>query len=251
MFRIPSTSLGIPFHVLLLSLFLLLLGNSQARSLKEKEQEILLKMKQEWRNPPSLSSWNSSTSHCSWTGISCVQGFITHISLFNMSITGAIPLPIANLRNLTYIDFSYNYMTGEFPAVLYSCSKLQYLDLSHNRFAGVIPDDIQSLSGLMFLNLGFNNFSGQIPVGIGRLVALQALYLDSNKFNGTFPVEIGNLYNLEELYLSHNEFEPSRIPSEFTQLKKLVLLDISNTGLIGEIPHSMDCPDISHNQSVI
>ncbi|XP_010267130.1 PREDICTED: receptor-like protein kinase HSL1 [Nelumbo nucifera] len=242
MCRTIPTSFSFPISLptlLLLHLFLsslVLQGNSQSGI---DELSILLKLKQHWGDQPPMNSWNSSLSPCNWTGISCVHGSVTKISFYNQNITGKIPPAICGLNNLTYLDLSYNYIPGEFPTLLYNCSKLQYLDLSQNYFVGTLPDDIHRLSSLSFLNLGANNFSGDIPSTIGRLSALKRLYLYQNLFNGTFPPDIGNLSNLEALEMAYNKFVPSRIPVQFTRLKKLTYLWMARTNLIGEIPVSI------------
>ncbi|KAF5187695.1 Receptor-like protein kinase [Thalictrum thalictroides] len=205
-----------------------------------QEQAILLNLKQQWNNPPSLNSWTntdgSGSHYCNWTGVVCTNGFVTEISLSNINITNKIPQSICQLQNLTHIDLSYNYIPGEFPIVLYNCSKLQYLDLSQNYFVGPIPSDIDRISTLQSLNLGANNFSGDIPASIGNLTELRKLFLFQNQFKGTFPAEIGNLLNLVELGLAFNQFVPSTIPKEFGKLKNLLYLWMADTNLIGEIP---------------
>ncbi|PIA64624.1 hypothetical protein AQUCO_00100236v1 [Aquilegia coerulea] len=203
-----------------------------------QEQTILLKLKQQWNNLPPLKSWsNTDGSHyCNWTGITCTNDFVTAISFSNMNITEKIPATLCELKNLTLIDLSLNYIPGEFPTVLYNCSKLQTLDLSQNYFVGPIPADIDRISTLRSLNLGANNFTGDIPASIGNFTELKQLFLFQNQFNGTFPAEIGNLLNLEQLGLAYNQFVPSTIPKEFGKLKKLWYLWMKGMNLIGEIP---------------
>nr|DAD44581.1 TPA_asm: hypothetical protein HUJ06_002810 [Nelumbo nucifera] len=239
MSTIPSTSLGISrplFASLLLLFFLPLQAISQTTY---DEQSILLKLKQDWKNQPPMDSWKSSLPFCNWTGITCDNGSVTGISFGNWNINGPIPPIICNLSNLNHLDLTLNYITGEFPTFLYNCSKLVYLDLSQNYFVGRIPDDIHRLSRLTYLNLEANNFTGDIPAAIGRLSELKTLSLVQNLFNGTFPPEIGDLSNLEFLQMAYNGFLPSRLPVQFGRLKKLTLLWMASTNLIGEIPESI------------
>ncbi|KAF2285216.1 hypothetical protein GH714_039033 [Hevea brasiliensis] len=156
-----------------------------------------------------------------------------------MNINGTIPPFICDLNNLTVLDCFNNSFTGMFPVALFNCSKLQFLDLSQNLFVGFIPDDIDRFSRLSSLNVSGNNFTGNIPAAIGLLQKLKELDFDQNKFNGTFPPEIGNLSNLERLSMAYNGFLPSRLPSSFTQLKKLKWFWISHSNLIGEIPEAI------------
>ncbi|KAH8482074.1 hypothetical protein H0E87_029517 [Populus deltoides] len=244
----------IMFSLHFLALFLLFLDHANAQ-LHDQEQAILLRLKQYWQNPSSLDRWTpSSSSHCTWPGVACTNNSITQLLLDNKDISGTIPPFISDLKNLKVLNFSNNSIIGKFPVVVYNFSKLEILDLSQNYFVGTIPDDIDSLSRLSYLNLCANNFTGNIPPAIGRIPELRTLYLHYNLFNGTFPAEIGNLSKLEELYMAHNGFLPSKLPSSFTQLKKLRELWISEANLIGEIPQmigemvALEHLDLSENE---
>ncbi|XP_077217679.1 uncharacterized protein LOC143852132 [Tasmannia lanceolata] len=227
-------------YILFLLLFLSLpfQGKSQVGTEASEEQQILLKIRQEWGNHLALLSWNGP--HCNWTGISCIGGSVTGISLFNRSMPGEIPSAICDLKNLTKINLSLNYFSGKFPISLYNCMNLESLDLSQNIFVGEIPQDIYRISTLKYLNLSSNNFSGQIPSGIGGLTKLVDLHLEYNQLNGSLPAEIGNLTNLENLWLANNPFTAVRIPPEFGKLNKLKFLWMRSLDLIGEIPESFD-----------
>ncbi|XP_031272148.1 receptor-like protein 52 [Pistacia vera] len=215
-----------------------------------------MKLKQHWKNPPPITHWTpSNTNHCSWPEITCTRNSITRLYLNNTSISQTVPSFICDLKNLTLLDLNYNDISGEFPRVLYSCSKLEYLDLSKNYFVGPIPDDIDSLSQLRHLSLGSNNFSLDIPASVGNLTELRVLQLYRNQFNGSFPPEIGSLHNLEILELAYNtKFVPSKLPSNFSQLRNLKTLWMTESNLIGEIPESignmtaLEWLDISQNR---
>ncbi|XP_022132218.1 receptor-like protein kinase HSL1 [Momordica charantia] len=212
------------------------------------DHAILLKLKEQWGNPPSLWLWNSSSSPCDWPEIVCREGVVTGISLGWKNITGGIPASICNLKNLTALDLSWNYIPGEFPEVLYNCSNLKYLDLSGNYFVGPIPQGIDRIQTLQYMDLGANNFSGDIPATIGRLSDLRTLNICRTQLNGTLPVEIGNLSNLETLKMAYNTLlVPSPIPQDFGKLKKLKYLWLTKSNLISEIPESiLDILSLEH-----
>ena len=125
-----------------LSFLLLLFGHANSESqLNDKEQTVLLKLKQHWQNPPSLSHWQippslshlnslNSSHHCNWSEITCTNGTITQLLLQNKNITQTVPPFICDLKNLIVINLSNNFIPQEFPKALYSCSKLEDLDLS-------------------------------------------------------------------------------------------------------------------------
>ncbi|XP_030512966.1 receptor-like protein kinase HSL1 [Rhodamnia argentea] len=233
----PFRKLGLPLLFLsLLSIPFCVISQGQATD----ELAALLNLKQQWGNPPALQSWTSSSpTLCGWPEINCTGGSVTGLLLEDMNITEPIPPSICDLKSLTQLNLSWNYIPGGFPRALYNCSKLQILDLSQNYFVGPIPSDIDQLSGLTYLDVGGNNFSGDIPAEIGRLRGLQTLNLYQNQFNGTFPKEIGDLANLEVLRMAYNdEFVPAMIPKEFGQLKKLRFLWMKQCNLIDGIPES-------------
>ncbi|KAL2925493.1 Receptor-like protein kinase HSL1, partial [Bienertia sinuspersici] len=225
--------------LLLLSSFLLtslpILVISQNPS---TEQEILLKIKQQWKNQPPMQSWNSNTPHCQWQGINCTGGeSVTGINLNSKDIKGEIPSSICDLNNLTSLDLGNNYITGNFPTFLYNCTKLQSLVLYSNLFVGKLPNDINKLSSdLQYFDVSANNFTGDIPSSLAELKELTFLHLDSNLFNGTFPSELGTLENLEILLLAYNPFSPANLPKEFGMLKSLKYFRMTQCNLVGEIP---------------
>ncbi|KAF7813882.1 receptor-like protein kinase 5 [Senna tora] len=233
-----------PFYFLLVFILFLGYANSQSE-LYDQEHAILLKLKEYLQNPSFLSHWTpSNSSHCSWPEIQCsstpINGSVIGLYLINTNITQEIPSFLCDLKNLTTIEFQWNYLPGEFPTSLYNCSKLEYLDLSNNYFVGKIPDDIDRLANLQFLSLNGNNFSGDIPASIGRLKELRTLQLSYCLFNGTYPDEIGNLSNLEVLYIYQNRLLlPSKFPSSFIQLKNMKDFQMFESNLIGEIPENI------------
>ncbi|WJZ84779.1 hypothetical protein VitviT2T_004368 [Vitis vinifera] len=249
----PFLFTKIPFPALFLLLVFSLTFQVISQNL-DAERSILLDVKQQLGNPPSLQSWNSSSSPCDWPEITCIDNIVTEISLSYKTITKKIPARICDLKNLIVLDVSYNYIPGEFPDIL-NCSKLEYLLLLQNSFVGPIPADIDRLSRLRYLDLTANNFSGDIPVAIGRLRELFYLFLVQNEFNGTWPTEIGNLSNLEQLAMAYNDkFRPSALPKEFGALKKLKYLWMTKANLMGEIPESfnnlssLELLDLSNNK---
>ncbi|CAL5205262.1 unnamed protein product [Lathyrus oleraceus] len=248
MSELPFFMLKFPCYLFLLLTFIIPFKViSQPTS---SEETILLTLKRQLGDPPSLQSWKPSpSSPCGWPEINCTGGSVTELLLPNKDITiQELPSTICNLKNLTKLDLSNNSIAGEFPTWMYNCSNLRYLDLSQNYFAGKISDDIGNLKTLTYLNLAGNSFTGDIPAGIGKLSNLQTLYLFQNNFNGTIPREIGDLSNLETLGLADNFLlKPMAIPFEFGKMKNLKFMWISKCNLIGTIPESfMNLTNLEH-----
>ncbi|KAK9079818.1 hypothetical protein SSX86_001491 [Deinandra increscens subsp. villosa] len=233
---LPTPLRTIPFVLIIVIEFLYV--NSQ--KFLVSEQTILLNLKQQWGNPPSLTNWNASSSPCNWPEITCnTNASVIVLKLESKGLTGALPPPICDLQNLENMLLTDNYLTGEFPRVLYNCSKLIQLDISQNAFVGTLPDDIDRLSRLKYADLGANNFTGDIPPAIGNLSELMYLQLYQNLFDGSIPSEIGNLSNLLILGLAYNNFATPEIPPEFGRLGNLTKLWMPQTNLIGKIPESL------------
>ncbi|KAG2649650.1 receptor-like protein kinase HSL1 [Panicum virgatum] len=235
-------------HSYLLLLFFLLVflaSTSSSRSMAQAtDQETLLTINKDWGSPSALSSWNpqNASSYCSWAGVSCNKnGQVTKLSFPNLNIINPIPASICTLKNLLYLDLSYNNLTDQFPTALYGCSALSFLDLSNNHFSGALPADIDKLSSEMeHLNLSCNGFTGSVPSAIAAFPKLKSLVLDTNSFNGTYPSSaIAELSELETLTLAHNPFAPGPIPDEFASLKKLKTLWMSEMNLTGGLPDEL------------
>ncbi|KAK8935523.1 LRR receptor-like serine/threonine-protein kinase HSL2 [Platanthera zijinensis] len=229
-----------PFPLLLL----LTVSILYSQSTTETEKQILLNIKNEWGNPTSLSSWNSSGDHCKWPGIKCTGdggGNVSGIYLPNKNLTLPIPASLCNLHGLSHIDLSFNNIPGTFPSVLYNCSALEFLDISQNLFVGELPSDIDSMPRFLTdLILSANNFTGDIPASISRLPAIKRLHLDYNLFNGIIPLEMGNISTLESLWLAANPFLPGSIPPEFGNLTSLSFLWMTNINLAGGMPETLE-----------
>uniref|UniRef100_A0A0D9VDX1 non-specific serine/threonine protein kinase n=1 Tax=Leersia perrieri TaxID=77586 RepID=A0A0D9VDX1_9ORYZ len=232
-------------------------SHPQSTNQSDDEHQILLELKKHWGSSPDLGRWNfDSVAHCNWGGITCTNGAVTAISLPSQKFVKPLPPSICLLKNLTYLDLSYNNISSPFPTMLYNCSNLKYLDLSNNSFAGQLPNDINSLSALLeHLNLSANHFIGRIPPSIGLFPKLKSLLLDNNQIDGTYPAkDISNLVNLERLTLAVNPFLPAPVPVEFGRLTRLSYLWMSDMNMTGEIPESLsslrelDLLDLSSNK---
>ncbi|RVX06789.1 putative inactive leucine-rich repeat receptor kinase XIAO [Vitis vinifera] len=195
---------------------------------------------------PSLSELHLSSCGLSVLPRSLPSSNLTSLSILVLSNNGfnsTIPHWLFQLRNLVYLDLSFNNLRGsildafanrtclESLRKMGSLCNLKTLILSENDLNGEITEMIDVLSGcnkcsLENLNLGLNELGGFLPNSLGNLSNLQSVLLWDNSFVGSIPNSIGNLSNLEELYLSNNQMSGT-IPETLGQLNKLVALDIS------------------------
>jgi len=159
---------------------------------------------------------------------------LTLLNLAQNQLSGVLPQELGNLTNLHVLQLQYNNLNGTIPTQIGQLSKLLTLNLSSNSLGGSIPSDIANLSRLNFLYLQGNNLSGSIPTSIGNLGVLLELQLGENRLGGVIPEM--SLVNLQvALNLSSNLFR-GPIPSSFSSLINLEILDLSNNRFSGQIP---------------
>ncbi|XP_024030777.1 piriformospora indica-insensitive protein 2-like [Morus notabilis] len=182
----------------------------------------------------------------------------------NPSLVGTMPTAIGYLRKLNSLVLLENGLSGKLPMEMGNLVKLRKLVLQANHFAGQIPTSFGQLGQLLILDLSRNNLSGSMPLSFGSLSSLLKLDLSNNVLQGKLPMELGNLKNLTLLDLGKNNFSGGLVESleemgslkemvisnnpklggdlrniQWKYLRKLEILDLSNTGLAGEIPGAM------------
>ena len=105
-------------------------------------------------HPGVLASWNQSSSHCSWAGVTCSrrhQWRVVALDLSAQGLAGTISPAIGNLTFLRSLNLSFNGLRGEIPPSVGSLRRLQQLDLGVNMLAGVIPTNISRCTSLRVL----------------------------------------------------------------------------------------------------
>lgn len=182
--------------------------------------------------------WLQTESPCSWYGVTCTEGRVTGLSLWQNNLHGSIPPELGKLSSLQSLDLSFNQIAGSIPAELGQLSLLRSLQLCFNQLSGSIPPELGNLTNLQSLNLYANQLSGNIPRELGQLANLQSLSLDRNQLSGTIPTELGQLTNLTGLNLDSNQLTGS-IPTELSRLTNLIALGLGNNQLAGNVPPTL------------
>ncbi|KAL0299383.1 UNVERIFIED_CONTAM: putative LRR receptor-like serine/threonine-protein kinase IRK [Sesamum radiatum] len=185
------------------------------------------------------------------------------IRLRNNKFTGEVPDGIGNCLLLRSIDMSQNLLSGGLPSTMQKLSLCNVLLLARNQFTWEMPEWIGEMRSLETVDLSENNFTGQLPDSLGKLQSLKILNVSTNALTGSLPETMSNCINLVAFDSSHNSltgnlpswlfklgleqvlFSDNRlsgsIDSAFTSStdnsqKKLVILDVSQNDLSGEIP---------------
>ncbi|XP_068639541.1 receptor-like protein EIX1 [Aristolochia californica] len=189
---------------------------------------------------------------------------------------GEIPMSIGNITSLVVLDLSRNRINGSIPESINNLHQLELLDLSLDKLCqlkklkvfslaecnlrGTIPACLGEFSSLEVINLWSNQLDGAIPDSLGQLAQLSELHIRNNSLSGTLSeVHCKYLSNLSVLDLSYNfltlqfkeDWSPPfqlrtirlsschlvpQFPAWLKTQKHLLLLDISNANISGNIP---------------
>ncbi|RLM86369.1 hypothetical protein C2845_PM04G07340 [Panicum miliaceum] len=191
-----------------------------------------------------LASWNQSTSHCSWEGVTCSrrhQWRVVTLDLSAWGLAGTISPAIGNLTFLRSLNLSFNGLQGEIPPSLGSLRRLQQLDLGVNMLTGVIPSNIMlsRCTSLRVLCIYSNKgVQGSIPAEIGSMPSLAVLELANDSITGTIPPSLGNLSRLAILSLAVNYLQGS-IPAGIGNNPHVTFVQLSLNNLSGLVPPSL------------
>ena len=215
--------------------------------------------------------WNTSTPHCSWYGITCLNesGYIISINLIRNNLTGKHPRSLWRLRNLLglctgsnpkltgeitdfifanmtkliRIEISYCNLRGKLPEYIAKLTKLVKIQLCcqiGEGLTGLIPTDIGNLTELLVLSIGENDFSGTIPKSIGKLSKLYFLDFETlQNLNGTIDMFL-SLSSLKGMHLTNAGIHGTLPPDFGKYFPKLMECFLSGNKIKGSIPASID-----------
>ncbi|MCP4168179.1 MAG: hypothetical protein GY759_20125 [Chloroflexi bacterium] len=136
------------------------------------------------------NGWKLTNTPCSWSGVSCADGYVYALQSWENGLSGSIP-DFANLPNLQYLRLYNNQLSGSIPDFA-NLPDLEGLWLSSNQLSGSIPD-FANLPDLVTLSLDSNQLSGSIPSTLGNLTRLNWLRLNHNDLTGPLPQSLLSL----------------------------------------------------------
>ena len=125
------------------------------------------------------------------------------------------------------------------PAVTVTNGRVTALKLSTSGVIAkdwTLPDAVGDLTELTELRINSNKLVGDIPDAVYSLAKLEKLYFQNDNLTGSISGKIAQLTELTELYVDRNANMTGGIPKEIGNLKKLMRLNISQSGIGGEIP---------------
>ncbi|KAH0743960.1 hypothetical protein KY290_031953 [Solanum tuberosum] len=222
----------------------------------QTELEALLSFKQELLDVRGrLSSWGNEGFNqdcCTWRGVQCDNqtSYVIRLDLrgpsgLNASVAtapliGKISPALQELKQLKYLDLSYNRISGGIPDFLGSLSKLEYLNLSCVGDDFTTVPKLGDLFSLNTLDLSYNDFlSVNNLEWISRLYQLRYLAIRYvNNLNSSVYTWLFKLSNLTHLDLSGNTLY-GQIPDAFWSMKSLKHLDLTRNALGGGFPRCL------------
>ncbi|OQU92491.1 hypothetical protein SORBI_3001G352100, partial [Sorghum bicolor] len=191
----------------------------------------------------------SSSSPCTWTGISCADGLRQGClfrnlkkNLSGMSLAGRLSLDslLELPPRLKSLDLSNNRFYGNLSAsdhTLFRPCVLEDMDLSSNSLDGTLPSAfLASCGALEFLNISRNSLTA---VGFPFPPSLRTFDLSNNQLsdagllNYTFT-SCG--HSVQYLDLSANQFAGGIPATAIAPCSKLAVLDLSSNLLSGALP---------------
>ncbi|CAL8138899.1 unnamed protein product [Prunus armeniaca] len=152
---------------------------------------------------------------------------------------------LRNLHSLTVFAISLcNFHPNVPSSSLANLTQLSYLSMSsfNDVSKGVLSVSfswVGKLTKLYHLNLADTNIKGEFLSFVSNLTQLEFLDLFDNEISGPIPRSLFQLKNLENLYLFGNNLSGLVEFDQFSKLKKLKGLDLSNNMLSVEIRNDL------------
>ena len=214
------------------------------------------------------SGWLTSTSECSWHGVSCnSRSEVEVVRLDSNGLTGSFPKEVTLLKgSLLELDLTKNFLSNDDASFFGSLTNLEVLLMGHNAIIGSgLPSSWKNLVNLRSLDVGYCLFHGAIHDGFfSAFPDLEYLDISGNTFNGAIPSTVASLSSLKFLYMQYTDLQGSLDPilksglrlieelwcddnpnlqgtiaSEVGQLTTLKSLSLVNCNLSGSIPSSI------------
>ncbi|KAI4299952.1 hypothetical protein L6164_033372 [Bauhinia variegata] len=191
----------------------------------------------------SLASVDLSLNKLTFSIIPWLLSHTTSLTMLDLSgnhLSGPIPEAFGNFSFLEELNLGDNQLEGEMPRSLGEICSLKRLVLHRNNLTG-LQDFVSSSTGprcglksIQRLDLAENQITGPFP-NLSQFSSLQILYLQDNHLSGTLSESIGQLSNLTDLRVSDNSLRGVISQAHFSELSKLIFLDLSLNALVFNI----------------
>lgn len=222
-----------------------------------RDSQVLLSFKALITDQNSLQNWQTTTSVCNFTGVSCNN--LSRVSAIDLSFTHLnidFQVVSSHLLSLPYLEtlsLKNTNLTGKIslPARFECSSALRLLDLAENKISGPVSDlsGLRSCSSLKSLNMSKNSMDFNLNVVDFKALGLnlETLDLSSNMITGVDVVPwllSGNCENLKYLNLKLNKAAGDL--SVLEDCKSLEYLVLSSNNFSTVFPSFGSCEYLEH-----
>ncbi|MEM9664510.1 MAG: hypothetical protein AAF970_06220 [Bacteroidota bacterium] len=159
------------------------------------------------------SGWAQSNDVCTWYGVTCQDGHVVGLSLFDNHLSGSLPDALRHMSHLRYLNVSANRIGGRLPRALGYLYRLEVLDVSKNTFSGPLPRTLGNAQALQMLVVAGNPLEGTLPEELGRLTALTYLRVDNTNLVGPLTPALGLIEGLDVFWFAHTDLCVPRGPA--------------------------------------
>ncbi|KAF8396986.1 hypothetical protein HHK36_018624 [Tetracentron sinense] len=262
-----------------------------AQIIHPSEASALRAIKRSLNDPmKNLRNWNKGDPCTSnWTGVLCFNqtendgylhvqelqllsmnlsgslspdlGRLSYMKILDLmwnNISGSIPKEIGNITSLELLLLNGNQLTGSLPEEIGNLHNLDRIQIDQNQISGPIPKSFANLNKTMHFHMNNNSISGQIPPELYKLGSLVHFLVDNNNLSGYLPPELSELPSLRILQLDNNNFHGNTIPASYSNMSKLLKLEVlqfcfvrlirslRNCSLQGPIPDLSRIPNLGY-----
>ncbi|XP_047941003.1 receptor-like protein EIX1 [Salvia hispanica] len=178
-------------------------------------------------------SFNSLILHFAPNWIPTFQ--LEVILLAGCNVGPSFPKWIQTQRNFSVLDLSIAGIIDEAPTWLWSISPLlEHLFLSSNQISGTIPN--LSSTSITFLDLSNNSIAGPIPLFYANA---ETILLSGNMFSGSISSICKTRHNQLVVLDLYNNQLLGELPNCWKKMPNMVFLNVANNRFWGEIPRSL------------
>jgi Leucine-rich repeat (LRR) protein len=140
------------------------------------------------------------------------------------------------LTRLSALDISDNAFIGEVPVHLMALQSFIVMDVHDNTLTS-FPNNIDKNTQVRFLSIHDNPIEGApFPNTVSHMTHLRHLDITSTNFSGEMPSFLGDLKDIFYLFMADTEFKPGPIPDNYQSLTNLQDFSVKSSGRNGTIP---------------
>ncbi|KAH9743131.1 protein kinase domain-containing protein [Citrus sinensis] len=219
----------------------MLSGGANAESVPTTDSASLLSFKASISRDPSnlLATWNSSTDHCTWHGVTCdhFTGRVTALRITGKAtpaFDGGVPYELLLRRSLEVLWAPRANLGGRLPDNWSESCSLKVLNLGQNSLKGAVPKSLGMCRNLTYLDLSLNNLEGYLPMQL-PVPCMVYFNVSQNNITGVLPrfenVSCDNHFGFQDLQYANVPVMGSISDENF-----VIIHDFSGNKFLGSLP---------------